>query len=313
MKHVTFILSVLFLFTTSCNEFKAIPPNDIGMILTPTGYEKKIYTPGMVDIGDENVSGFGNKLVLIQRSGIEIKEQFLDREGNEDKEDHRCLTANGAPMTLDLRLLLALPDYEKPKGQAELQRVFMLGNPEPVQDEPRILRVSASSVYQDQAQMQVRGRMRQICTQYSDFDAAFKSFADPSEDGFVRQVEREVTKILQEKNVPLNLVNAFVSNMKPDKTVVDALSAKQAADKRVEAIKTLTDFLNGDPSGSRWRVYNMQALQEIVTTANTNGHNTIIISNFGGAGSGGDASPAIIPIPVHSPPAKAVPEKAEEK
>jgi hypothetical protein len=304
-----FVLFIFVLSVTSCRKYVNVPPNDIGMILTPTGYEKKIYTPGMVDIGDENMTGFGSRLVLIQRSGIEVKEQFLGATGMEDKEDHRCLTSNGAPMTLDVRLLLALPDYEKPAGKAELERVFLLGNPELVQGEPRVLRVSLTSVYDEQARLQVRGLIRQLCTQYTDFDSAFKAFADASEDGFIRKVERAVSQILTQKNVPLRLVNAVVSNMKPDETVVNALSAKQAADKRVDAIRTLTDFLNEDQSGSRWRVYNMQALQEIVSTANTNGHNTIIISNFGGAGGGGEASPAIIPIPVHSPPAKAVPAK----
>ena len=78
--------------------------------------------------------------------------------------------------------------------------------------------------------MQVRGRIRQICASYQDFDTAFTAFSDPSEDGFVRKVEREVALILKEKNVPLKLVNGFVSNMKPDPSVVEATSAKQAAD-----------------------------------------------------------------------------------
>lgn len=294
-------VSVLFFIAISvlsCREYVSVPPNDIGMLLTPTGYEKKIYTPGMVDIGEEDVNKFGNKLVLIQRSGIEVKEQFLGASGSGDTEDHRCLTANKAPMSLDVRLLLALPDYETPKGRDELERVFHLGNPQPVPGERRVLRVSAESVYAEQARLQVRGRIRQLCAMYPDFDSSFTAFSDPGEDGFVRKVEREVALILKDKNVPLRLVNGFVSNMKPDPSVVEATSAKQAADKRVEAIQTLTDFLNGDPTGSRWRVYNMQALQEIVSTANSNGHNTIIVSNFGGASVGGGESPTIIPIPV---------------
>ena len=36
----------------ACEQsYQNIPPNYIGMKLTPTGYEDTIYTPGQVDIG----------------------------------------------------------------------------------------------------------------------------------------------------------------------------------------------------------------------------------------------------------------------
>lgn len=86
------------------------------MMLTSTGYENKIYTPGQVDVGGQNTTGMSNKLVLIQRSGIAVKEQFIGVAGSPDKEDHRCQSADGLPFTLDVRLLLALPNYETPEG-----------------------------------------------------------------------------------------------------------------------------------------------------------------------------------------------------
>jgi hypothetical protein len=85
------------------------------MKLTPTGYEETIYTPGQVDIGTTSQAGQGNQLVLIQRSGVEVKEQFLGKDGNKDGADHRCLTQEQNPMTLHVRLVLALPDYSTPQ------------------------------------------------------------------------------------------------------------------------------------------------------------------------------------------------------
>ena len=38
-------------------SYQNIPPNYIGMKLTPTGYEDTIYTPGQVDIGTTSQSG----------------------------------------------------------------------------------------------------------------------------------------------------------------------------------------------------------------------------------------------------------------
>jgi hypothetical protein len=147
----------------ACASYQNIPPNYIGMKLTPTGYEDTIYTPGQVDIGTTSDSGQGNQLVLIQRSGVEIKEQFLGKEGNKDGADHRCLTQDQNPMTLDVRLVLALPDYSTPPGKKDLKTLFMLGNPTPMQGNGRVLVLSAESVYEQQAQLQVRGYIRKIC------------------------------------------------------------------------------------------------------------------------------------------------------
>src|SRR5690349_17118599 len=154
----------------ACEQsYQNIPPNYIGMKLTPTGYEDTIYTPGQVDIGTTSQSGQGNQLVLIQRSGVEIKEQFLGKDGNKDGADHRCLTQDQNPMTLDVRLVLALPDYSTPPGKKDLKTLFMLGNPSPMQGNGRILVLSAESVYEQQAQLQVRGYIRKIYSQYPDF------------------------------------------------------------------------------------------------------------------------------------------------
>ena len=191
---------------TACwQSYQNIPPNYIGMKLTPTGYEDTIYTPGKVDIGTTSQSGQGNQLVLIQRSGVEIKEQFLGKDGNKDGADHRCLTQDQNPMTLDVRLVLALPDYSTPSGKKDLKTLFMLGNPTAMQGNGRILALSAESVYEQQAQLQVRGYIRKICSQYADFGAAFKSFGDEKEN-LTDRIGASVGKVLVEQGVPLRLV-----------------------------------------------------------------------------------------------------------
>lgn len=272
-----------------CQQFEDVPPNDIAMMLTPVGYDGKIYTPGQVDLGDLDNNGRGNRLVLIQRSGVEVKEALLGRDsaGN-DGEDHRCLVGpNKEPMSLDVRLILALPNYDTPSGQADLARLFLLGNPVAT-SRPRVLMLTAQSVYADQAQLQVRGKIRQICAQYSSFDAAFTAFADEGPNGFSHKIEEAVAQSLNDTRVPLHLVNAVVSNMKPDQSVIDAIAAKQAAEKRIEAIRVVTDFLKDDADGAKRLVYKMQVIQEIVAKADEHGHNTIFLTDV--------SSPPIIPI-----------------
>jgi SPFH domain / Band 7 family len=266
----------------ACDQsYQNIPPNYIGMKLTPTGYEETIYTPGQVDIGTTSQAGQGNQLVLIQRSGVEVKEQFLGKEGNKDGADYRCLTQDQNPMTLDVRLVLALPDYSTPQGKKDLRTLFMLGNPTQMQGNNRILMLSAESVYVQQAQLQVRGHIRKICSQYPDFGTAFKSFS-AERDNLTDRIAAGVGKVLIEQGVPLRLVGAQVSNMKPDESVVEAQVAQKAAEARTAAIKTLTDFLDQDPTGTRKMVYRMQVLQELTRTANANGHNTIFLTDLNG-------------------------------
>ena len=97
--------------------------------------------------------------------------------------------------------------------------------------------------------------------------------------------------MLVEQGVPLRLVGVQVSNMKPDDSVVEAQVAQKAAEARTAAIKTLTDFLDQDPTGTRKMVYRMQVLQELTRTANANGHNTIFLTDLGGPSAG------ILPLP----------------
>lgn len=296
-RNIFIVVCVFFLCLafSGCSNYADIPPNDIGMILTPTGYENKVQTPGQVDLGTEDTAtNRGNKLVLLQRSGIQIKEAFIGSAGNSDKEDHRCLVQDKSPLTLDIRLLLALPNYETPQGQKDLARIFLLGNPTPLKDAVpvgRVMRINAESIYNEQAQQQVRGKIRQVVMSYKDFDEILVAFGDVGEDGLGRRIEKAISSALVDQQITLRLISATVSNIKPDPAVVEANVAKKAAEKRIDALRVLTNFLDEDQTGTRRLVYKMQVWQEIVSTANNNGHNTIFMTDIVGD------SHKIIPIP----------------
>ena len=70
-----------------------------------------------------------------------------------------------------------------------------------------------------------------------------------------------------------------------------ALYTVGRSEARTAAIKTLTDFLDQDPTGTRKMVYRMQVLQELTRTANANGHNTIFLTDLTGP------SASILPLP----------------
>lgn len=292
MRHIFAFLTTIIATTFAligCSNYVDVPPNYIGMKLTPTGYEDHIYTPGQVDIETKNTSGLSNSLVLIQRSGLQIKEAFLGSQASEDKTDHRCLTHDKVPFTLDARLMLAIPDHETEQGKKDLARLFLLGNPVVAKDNARVLMLSAKSVYEEQAQLQVRGAIRRICASYENFEDAFAAFAseDP-QTSLNAKMASAVVAMLREQQVPLHVVAVQVSNMKPDDTVVEAQVALRAAEKRIQAIQAVTDFLEGNPT--RAFVYKMQVLQEIVAKAANNGHNTIFLTDL--------AEKNFLPLPV---------------
>lgn len=269
MKKIIAFSALLIL--VACNTWITVPPNYIAKILTPTGYTKEIYPPGQVDIGDKDSNGRGNSLVLIQRSGLEVKESFIEKDT--DGQDHRCLTTDGNPVSLDVRFIFALPDVNTPAGIKDLDTLFLLGNP--VIKTDRVFEITASSIYTQQAQQFVRGYIRRTVATYQNFNEMFKAFANGK---LTEELTSKVAKILVDQGVTFRLVSVEVSNMKPDETVVRAQLAQMEAQARNISIDTITKFLAEDPTGMRAKVWEMQAIAEIVKTGNANNHNTIILT-----------------------------------
>ena len=250
-----------------------IPPNYIAKMLTPTGYADQVYPPGQVDIGDLSNTKQGNSLVMIQRSGFETKESFVEKDT--DGADHRCMTSDGNPLAIDVRFIFALPDYTTEQGKVALNTLFLLGNPVPTK-ESRVLEISAESIYKQQAQQFVRGYIRRVCSGYSDFNTMFRAFANGT---LTSDITSAVAKILVDQGVTFRLVSVEVSNMKPDETIVRAQLAQKEAEARNGSVDTVASFLAADKTGTRLQVWKMQQLREIVNAANTNGHNTIILTD----------------------------------
>jgi hypothetical protein len=276
IKQIVSLLAIVSLTVlVGCGDnYEGVPPNYIGMILTPTGYENKIYTPGQADIGDKaTTTGMANSLVLIQRSGLQVKEGFIGRDASPDKEDHRCLSADRLPFTLDVRLLLALPDQTTEAGKKDLQRLFLLGNPKKMDGKDRVMVLDAQQIYADQAQQEVRGRIRNMCAKMADFKAAFEAFQAKDKANLSRMIEHEVASVLKLKGVPLGIVSVEVSNLKPDQSVTDALVQQAAAREQQKTIDDLSRFLQGSPA--RLTIYQIQVNREIAMAGIAKGNGFI--------------------------------------
>lgn len=276
---------------TFAAEPRAIPPDMIGMILTPTGFDGKIYESGQVDIGATSwFAEWGNKLVLLQRGGFAIKEQFIQNDPNNDKdrEDHRCIVGpKREPMSLDVRLLFAMPDHTKPAGKEAILRMGVLGKPVTAKVEQfggnRVLVLDAASVYFQQVQQQVRGKIRDVCLSYASVDAVFDAIAkNGTPEGFTDKMKLTVGTVLSENNSPLFLVTAIASNVKHDPSVVSAIASAQAADRLINAMQTIDTFIKADPTGQRAYIYKLMMMQSMTAkVGEKGGNNTFFMTDVG--------------------------------
>ncbi len=261
------VLICSMFFISGCTDtVKDVPPNYLGMKLTPTGYEGKIYTTGQVDIGTKDFDGRWTKLVLIQRSAVTIKEAFAKKKD----EDHRCTTADQKPVSIDVRFLLALPDRTTPEGEKAVKRILTLGNPIEEKGEARVLKMSSRLIYKEQAMMVVRGKIRSICAGYSDYDTLFKAFADES---LNTKINAKIISVFSKQRIPFVVADTQVSNIKPDEAVWKAKVQVSTVDDQIKAIKKMGEFLDKNPK--YWPIFKFVALKDIAKTGSKQG-NTIL-------------------------------------
>lgn len=221
-----------------------------------------------------------NKLLNEQNTVILTGDEMILTTNDKDVEDHRCIVGpKREPMTLDVRLLFALPDYHRAEGKEAILRMGLLGNPEGAG--VRVLKLDAPTVYFQQVQQQVRGKIRDVCISYASVEDVFKAVEqNGTGKGFSDIIRTAVGTVLAENNSPLFLVGAVVSNVKPDPSVVDAIAANQAADYLVEAMTKIDNFLKSDPSGTRAYIYKLMAVQAITKNAGrTDGSNTLFMTD----------------------------------
>lgn len=223
MKLTTFLLFCLS--CCGCSSYYAVPPDYKGLILTPTGWEKRVYTPGQVDLGQVGANGMSNQLVLIKDSGVIIKETFS--KVNKDSEDHRVLTSDKIPLTLDVRLLMVGPelDFKDATKADRLNRMLTMANPKQKDGmDARVKTIELYDVYTQQAQLYVRSSVRNVVASYKSYDDLFDKQAE-----FGARLKNAIVSTLRAKNVPLDIVDVEHSNLKPDDVVLHAQNEKAAA------------------------------------------------------------------------------------
>ncbi|KKR01038.1 MAG: hypothetical protein UT26_C0036G0017 [Microgenomates group bacterium GW2011_GWC1_39_12] len=246
-----------------------IPAGFVGKMLTPTGWQDKWLEAGQVDLGVKNSNGTYNTLVLLEVTSTTVKESFL-QEGS-GGEDHRVLTQDGVPVSVDVYVRLMVPEDDETRTAilAQVTPVHIEGDPNEVK------RIMVQDIYVKFAQPEVRGKIREKFASYENYGAVYLEFSSIPE-----QLGVSMTTIFEKNNVPLSLMSVSLSNVKPDEAIWTAMNQVVAAEAEAKAIATIGQALRDNPEYAaylQW-VY----LEKIAQT----GTNTVIIVD----GSNGQSS-----------------------
>lgn len=226
-----------------------IPAGFVGKILTPTGWQEAWLEAGQVDLGIKNADQTFNQMVLLEVTSTTIMEAFNPAkpvsEGG-DNEDHRVLTKDGVPVSVDVYVRLIVPPDKKtwtnilaqvtPKHYSGDPNKGIAGDPSEVQ------RVYVNDIYEKFARPEVRGAIRTLFASYDNYEAVYTDFQNIPE-----KLGDMLEGIFEDAGVPLTMMQVSLSNVKPDEALWAAKNQQAAANAQVEAIKAVGQAIRDNP------------------------------------------------------------------
>ena len=220
-------------FSSCGNVVKTIPSGFVGKELTPTGFADAILESGQVDLGDENGNGTSTSLVLLEVTTTTIKESF-DAEGGDSSKpgDHRVRTKDGAPVAVDIYAQVAIPQDKKLRDG-----IYAMISPTPTSDS-RVSIIKIESVYNQFAKMTIRGNVRGIFAKYQNVDSVYAHYSEIN-----AEISLMVINVIKQSKAPFEILNAQLSNVKEDPTILDSKNKLVAAKNQVEAANMLGEAI----------------------------------------------------------------------
>lgn len=287
------LILVMILPLTGCFQTVTVPSGYIGRILTPSGFDKTILPPGQVNIGAGSFTGQQSKLVLVEATTITVLETFRDKDASTDKQDHRIITKDGVPVSVDMYVRLGLPD-----DLASRDKIFLTVTPEPTDYNKNISTIALKNIYARFVEMDVRNRVRDIISSYDKFQDVLIGYSVAN-----KKVTAAAIAAFKDSAVPLILQDAQLSQVMPDPQVWDSEVKKKASEAYEGQISTLGKAMAENPAYLEYLKW--QALQAIAASAADKGNNLIIVTD-------GKSSPGFVinpprPVPVPPPTTPAPP------
>jgi len=265
---------------TGCNnDIRSVPPGYIGKMLTPTGWENQIHEAGQLDIGVQGWDGRSNQLVICEATSVTIKESF-GKPTKEVSEDHRIIGKDKVPFSVDMYVQVMVPDEKKLRDS-----IFAQVTPKPLQGgDGRVSRITLSDIYIRFAQMTIRGKAREIFTEYQGYQDVMGQYNLVS-----KRIAGMIAETFEENKVPLKLLAGQLSNVKADETVWAAENQKAAATAQVEVIDKIGVAMRNNPA--YLEKYKWDVLKEIAGKQSL----TIIVNSGGDGGRMSYTLPSSVP------------------
>ena len=266
-------IPLVCLALVGCADYRAVPSGFAAKVLTPTGFQKQVHTSGQVDIGVLGRGNIGNYLVLIENTSITIKEAFLDRHANPDKEDHRIvLQEDMVPMSVDVRVSFMSPDF----SQEDADKLFTLITPEPAEGkDTRLQVIKLEKVYDTLARISVRSAIRAV------FDKHAKNYkhALANRESLNVHLAEAVLKTVKESGIPLRAKAVELSMLMPDESIWKINAQIASAEAQITSMRRLAKEIDDLPNGLD--LYRLIMMREAVEIGSKAGTNTVVLPMAG--------------------------------
>jgi regulator of protease activity HflC (stomatin/prohibitin superfamily) len=251
MKKSILLLSAIMCLASCQNVVRNIPSGYVGKMLTPTGYSDEILEAGQADLGEVKSNGTSTSLILLEVTTTTIKESF-DAAGSDPNEagDHRVRTKDGAPVAVDIYVQVAVPQDKKLRDG-----IFSMISPQATGD-ARVSSITIGAVYSQFAKMTIRGNVRSIFAKYQNVDSVYANYARIN-----AEISLMVIDVIKQSKAPFEILNAQLSNVKEDPTILDSKNKLVAAQNEVSAAKMLGEAIAKNPNYLEMR--RLQVLEKI--------------------------------------------------
>lgn len=251
-----------------CSDYRNVPSGYAAKVLTPTGFQKKVYTSGQVDIGQLGANKIGNNLILVENTSITVKESFLGPAANPDKEDHRIvLQDDSVPMSVDVRISFMTPDFSKDE---DVEKLFTLITPDEWKDDKRLQVIRLERIYAQTARLAVRSTIRDAI----DKNTRSWKAAMASREKLNAEIAAATIKEVKDSGIPLKVKAVHLSMLMPDENVWKASAQISAAEAQVNSLKKLAKEIEALPNGIE--IYRLLMMREAVEIGSRSGTNTVI-------------------------------------
>lgn len=275
------VTAALALSLTACggmqkDDYYRVPAGYVGKVLTPNGWQKGVIEAGQVNLGGTDMDNRSNSLVLLEASGTQVKEQFMEKDPK-DAQDHRIITSGGPGAS---QMSVATDVYIRlrvPADEALRNRVYAEITAGVDKDNSRISWITVQGIYNRFVQQESRSIIRRIIGGYAD-DLDIQKHRVEIE----TQIKAALFERMQELGVPLELQSVTLSNVMPDKSVMDSRNRNNSASAEVQAIDSIGAAIARNPRYID--LQQVQAMERVCTESGKAGHPCTMIVGIDGAG-----------------------------